>query len=220
MMSRIEMNCVACMVIFLFTVSCGSGRAVPDHPNIILIVIDTLRADHLSCYGYYRETSPAIDSLAEAGTRWENCQSQAPWTPPSTASIMSGLNVRQHGTGRRANSGDHILHPEMPVLPVLFQEAGYRTCGIFNVMHMNELRGYSEGYDHYSCVDDGNGRAAEVVDEFLQWVESDNDDRPFMAVLHFFDVHKPYDPPAPFSQLYLPGDTITASVLEVVEDGT
>ena len=127
-------------VLFL-TLSCGNTSTAIEKPNVILIIIDTLRADHLSCHGYHRETSPSLDSLAASGTRWENCQAQAPWTLPSTATIFTGLNARQHGTGRRPN-WDHCLHSEVPIIPSIFSDAGYRTCGIFNVVLLNENYGF------------------------------------------------------------------------------
>lgn len=202
----------------MLILSCSHTPEPVEELNVILIIIDTLRADHLHCYGYDRETSPSLDSLAEAGTRWENCQAQAPWTLPATISIFTGLNVRQHGAGRRPN-GDHGLHPEIPILPVIFNQFGYRTCGIFNVVLLNENHGFNRGFDHYSCALDGSGRAALIVDEFLEWFDSGDEKKPFLAVLHFFDVHDPYDPPAPFDKLYLPGDTIEAVNWEISETG-
>lgn len=202
----------------LLTLSCGNTSTAIKRPNVILIIIDTLRADHLYCQGYHRETSPALDSLAASGTRWENCQAQAPWTLPSTATIFTGLNARQHGTGIRPD-GDHGLHSEVPIIPTIFSDAGYRTCGIFNVVLLKENYGFSRGFDYYSCTDDGGGRAALTVDEFLQWLESDSDERPFLAVLHFFDVHNPYDPPSPFDKHYFPDDTLELSDWEIGEEG-
>lgn len=111
------------------------------------------------------------------------------------------------------------MHPEMPILPVIFSQAGYRTCGIFNVVLLSRYYGFDRGFDRYSCTLGGGGRAAMVVDEFLGWIDSGDDDQPFCAVLHFFDVHDPYDPPAPFDELYLPGDTIEAVSWEIDEVG-
>ncbi|MBD3278992.1 MAG: sulfatase-like hydrolase/transferase, partial [Candidatus Aegiribacteria sp.] len=122
--------------------SCGGNSRLSFRPNVILVIIDTLRADHLSCYGYHRPTSPNLDSLAHAGTRWENFQAQAPWTLPATATIFTGLNARQHGTYRRLD-GDHMLHREVPTIPVIFGEAEYETFGIFNVALLNEQHGFA-----------------------------------------------------------------------------
>ncbi len=202
----------------VLTLSCENASTVIDRPNVILIIIDALRADHLSCYGYHRETSPSLDSLAAMGTRWENFQAQAPWTLPATATIFTGLNAKQHGTGRRLD-GDHRLHNEVPIIPTIFSNAGYRTCGLFNVVLLNEDHGFERGFDNYSCAGFGGGRAAITVDEFLEWLESSNDNRPFIAVLHFFDVHDPYEPPPPYDNMYFPDDTLTESVWEIAEGG-
>ncbi len=204
--------------VLILTFSCGNTSTAIDRPNVILIIIDTLRADHLNCYGYHRDTSPSLDSLAASGTRWENCQAQAPWTLPATATIFTGLNAKQHGTGRRLD-GDHRLHSEIPIIPTIFSNAGYRTCGIFNVVLLNENHGFARGFDYYSCDDLGARRAAISVDEFLRWLESGSDERPFLAVLHFFDVHDPYDPPPPFDKLYFPDDTLDVSMWEITESG-
>ena len=204
------------VLLLISSFSCGKKT---ETPNVLFIIIDTLRADHLSCYGYGRETSPTIDSLAATGVRWENCQAQAPWTLPATTSIFSGLSTAHHGAGRRIGiSYDYILHPEIPVLPVFFKEAGYRTCGIFNVVLLSESYGFDKGFDHYSCEADGNGRAALIVDEFLDWVYPGKDETSFFAVLHFFDVHSPYDPPGPFNDMFLPEDTLTETRWEINEE--
>lgn len=204
-----------CMLLFL---SCGGPVERVSRPNVILVIIDTLRADHLGCYGYHRDTSPTLDSLADAGTRWKNFQAQAPWTLPATATIFTGLNAEGHGTGRR-NDGDHVLHGEVPSLPSLFSEAGYRTCGIFNVALLSRQMGFARGFDHYSCDEYGIDRAAATVDEFLEWLDGDDDGTPFMAVLHIFDVHQPYDPPDPYGNMFLPEDTIEAVYWEMTDEG-
>ncbi|MFO8183669.1 MAG: sulfatase [Candidatus Aegiribacteria sp.] len=198
--------------------SCGDSVEDVSRPNVILVIIDTLRADHLGCYGYHRDTSPALDSLAEAGSRWKNFQAQAPWTLPATATIFTGLNAEQHGTGRR-NDGDHMLHDEVPTIPSLFSEAGYRTCGIFNVALLSRHMGFARGFDHYSCDEYGVSRAAGTMDEFLEWLDGEDDGRPFMAVLHIFDVHQPYAPPDPYGNMFFPGDTIEAVYWEITDDG-
>lgn len=219
------------MCTFLLILACGNGSGPGSEaetaaggggegrPNVLLIIIDTLRADHLSCYGYQRETSPSIDSLAESGTRWENCVSQAPWTPPAVASIMSGLTEREHAVGRHSD-GDHGLAPDMPVIPVLFSGAGYRTCGIFNVAHMTVLHGYARGFDHHTCNEMGDLPAEVSVDEFLEWLQSSEQEKPFLAVLHLFDPHHPYDPPEGYRSLYLADDTVTSTRWQISEDGT
>ena len=213
-------SCAAVLSVLLLTflLSCGGGSDLSFRPNVILVIIDTLRADHLSCYGYHRSTSPNLDSLADAGTRWANFQAQAPRTLPATATIFTGLNPRQHGTYRRVD-GDHMLHREVPVIPVLFGEADYETFGIFNVALLNEQHGFARGFHHYSCHEFGVLRAAETVDDFLQWLNTRESDRPFLAVLHIFDVHQPYDPPEPYDNMFYPEDTLETVYWEISDQG-
>jgi len=184
----------------LFSVSCIGTR---EKPNVILIILDTLRADHLGCYGYDTfDTSPTIDSLADAGTLWTNCRAQSPWTLPAITSILSGVTERVHRT-TIADGVTFGLDPELPFLPEIMSEAGYSTSGIFNVIFLNSEFGFSRGFDNYLWNPDGNGMAGESVDELLKWLSEDTDSE-FFAVLHLFDIHAPYDPPPPFDTLYTP----------------
>lgn len=206
------------LLFILLALSCGGEEVSLDRPNIIIVIIDTLRADHLGCYGYSRNTSPQLDSLAAAGTRWSNFQAQAPWTLPATATIFTGLNVRQHGSGRRGD-GDHVLHAEVPTIPSIFEAAGYATCGIFNVCVLSEQMGFARGFDYYSCAEYGVDRAAETVDEFILWLEGLEGERPFLAVLHVFDVHQPYDPPPPYDGMFIEDDTLESVYWEITDEG-
>jgi len=99
-----------------------------------------------------------------------------------------------------------------------FKNDGYRTCGIFNVALLSDAYGFDRGFDHFSCEIDGHGKAASIVDEFLLWFEMDRENS-FFAVLHFFDVHDPYDPPAPFDSLFYPEDTLTSTKWERTATG-
>jgi arylsulfatase A-like enzyme len=98
----------------------------PTRPNIVVIVVDTLRADHLSCYGYGRRTSPMIDRIAESGVVFENAISAAPWTPPSHASIFTGAYPSRHGVDRSRL----VLAPDLVPLPEALRRHGYRTYGL------------------------------------------------------------------------------------------
>lgn len=185
--------------------SCGRE----DRVNVLLILIDTVRADHLGCYGYERNTTPHIDSLAAAGTLAELCQGQASWTLPAMTTIMSGVPSVVHGAGR-SSTGFHGMSPEIPWLPLAFYREGYRTAAFFNVMFMNEDFGFHRGFRHFDCqgVASGNSlrKAGPTVDDFLAWLDSGNESEPFFAAVHFYDPHIPYRAPEPFRSMYTDPD--------------
>ena len=182
--------------------SCSDPVLSPP-PNVLVIVIDSLRARNLSCYGYERNTTPAIDSLAAEGTLWANCISQSSWTLPSMTSILTGLTERSHRAGF---AGEEVLSvdPEAPFLPVLFRDRGYRTYGHFNVAFLDEDHGFSRGFESFRCERMEVAPADVMRREFLSWLHDLEETDRFFAVLHFFDPHAPYDPPAPFNSMYSP----------------
>jgi arylsulfatase A-like enzyme len=213
---RVITTIVLLMVLMTSCGGAGSGGADPENAdaagaegnrNIVLIIIDTLRADHLSCYGYGRMTSPVLDSLAEAGTRWEWAQAQSPWTLPSHASIWTGLSVRSHGTVTGELGDDDIrgfnygLDPDLETLPEIMQKAGFRTFGLANVCLLSHVYGFDSGFDTYSCTGAGHGRAGVSVDSLIIWLEANSHDR-FFCMLHLYDVHAPYNPPSPYNTVF------------------
>ena len=210
-------------VLFLLSLAAGcSDRSAdpapiapgppPDNPqqNIILIIIDTLRADHLSCYGYHRNTSPGIDSLASEGTIWLNAQAQAPWTQPAHATIWTGLSVRAHRTLNPVavtnDSGQMVkliyeLDRDLPTISTLLNDAGFSTMGLANFIILSPTYGFAEGFDSYSFRRDGQGVAGASVDSVIAWL-GDNGDQRFYCMLHLYDVHSPYSPPPPYNTAF------------------
>jgi arylsulfatase A-like enzyme len=168
----------------------GCGDDTPGGPrtrNVVLIVADTLRADRLGCYGYERDTSPAIDALAEEGVVWESCHSQACWTVPSMISLMSGVPVTRKET----------VVPPFSVLPEVLQQHGLTTAAFLANAAVGVDRGFERGFDDWhECYE---MRAPEVVDHFETWYRAwsaeDDGRRPgFFAWVHFIDPHHPYEP--------------------------
>lgn len=189
------------VVLILLLAVCGCGET-DSRRNVIVIIIDTLRADHLGCYGYGRNTSPAVDSLAAEGVRWEYPTAQANWTLPAIASIYSGLSTRSHGV---MMSDDYVtwgMDPEMPTMATVLSDHGYSTGGFVNVYLISERLGFHRGFQRFYVNYMGHGMAGETVDQFLQWREEDDSGRPFFTVIHLYDVHDPYDPPAPYDTFY------------------
>jgi arylsulfatase A-like enzyme len=185
----------------LLILACGAacGRAAPaPRPDILLITVDTLRKDHLSSYGYEHPTTPFIDHLAETGVRFTNSYSTSCWTVPAVASLMTSLHPDSHGvvSGSVVSNevhGQQILAEELPRLPELLREAGYRTFGITANGHLAAELGYAQGFDRYENL--GFGAVAHDINRKLEeWKEELDAASPYFLWLHYFDPHAPYRP--------------------------
>ena len=110
-------------------------------PNIMIISLVPLRADHLSCYGYHRETTPNIDRLAAEGTIYERAYSTASWTPPAHASLVTGRYPSSHGA-----FGDASLSDSVPTIAELLGELGYQSVGFVNASHLGKFKQLDRGF--------------------------------------------------------------------------
>lgn len=184
----------------LLPLSCAGEM---NRPSVVLIIIDTLRADHLSCRGYHRDTSPTIDSLARDGVMMENAVSQSSWTLPAMTTIMSGVTPVSHGARIDVPTGRvYGMDRGMPVLSTIMKEHGYATAGFFNVYFLGADFGFHRGFDVFQCRDNGDGMADSTVTAAIEWMEELPPEEPFFLALHLFDPHDPYDPPEPYDRLY------------------
>jgi arylsulfatase A-like enzyme len=177
--------------------SCGGQ----DRPvNVVLVGIDTLRPDHLGCYGYERETSPEIDRFAETGVLFESATSQAPWTTPSFATVLTSLYPSQHGSMHVETR----VRSTVPTLATLLKEHGYATGAVINAPALKPEFGLARGFDFYDMtpregrVGDGTTRDA------LRWIDA-NRGGPFLIFVHYFDPHLPYQPPPEYQNLFSRG---------------
>jgi len=191
----------------------GCGGSGAGRPNVVLVIVDTLRADHLGCYGYGRNTSPGLDSLAESGMMWARVQGQSSWTLPAVTTILGGLPPRAHGARLDVQQRAMWMpSPEMPTAVTELGDNGYRTLGIFNVFLLGESMGFHRGFDRFSCNDQGHGMAEASIDMAIEWLRLEADgEAPFLLVVHLFDPHSPYDPPSPYDTLFAEhadGDTV------------
>ncbi len=187
-----------------------------SQPNILLISIDTLRRDHLGCYGYPRDTTPAIDRLCSDGVVYEDAAVPVPKTTPSLTSLLSGLYPKTHGVLRLRVPID----PGVPLLPQLLQERGYATAGFCGQYNCHRIFGFGRGFDTYDdefaeevsadappehrgggFYPDGERRAADLVDAATAWLARQRR-RPFFVWIHFMDPHAGYSPPAPYDSVY------------------
>ena len=167
-------------------------------PPIIIVDIDTLRADHLGVYGYARDTSPQIDAFARDAVRFEWAFSQAPNTPPSQTSIFTGLYPIRHG--RIGNN--HVLADEVTTLAESLHAVGYETAAFVDGGLMADGFGLEQGFDIY---DDGAGGLAKIGKKALDWLDARQED-PFFLLVHTYDVHSPYEnSPEPYRSMFLDG---------------
>jgi len=181
----------------------------PSRVNCLLISIDTLRADHLRCYGYEGIKTPNIDALASEGIRFSRAYSPVPVTLPSHATMLTGLFPIGHGV---RNNGTFRLEEENTTLAEVFQQAGYRTGAFIGAFVLDSRFGLDQGFDVYDDhLDSGSEQkvlfynerpAGQVVESAIEWIK-DQDNRPFFAFIHCFDPHAPYDPPSPIKEEYM-----------------
>jgi len=208
----------------------GGTSTASSKPNVILISLDTLRAGHLSTYGYERNTSPHIDAFADQGVLFERAYAPSHWTLPSHAAMLTGLNPVTLGI---ISSNDYLAGP-YTTLAERFQELDYQTCALVGGSpwsYIGSRRGFEQGFDEYLHVPYPQGylqsllmrgfnrawwkyfahdigAATVQVDSAVRWLER-SDDRPFFLFLHLFDIHSdshelPYEAPSPFQEQFLP----------------
>lgn len=195
-------------ILVAVVISACSPTPRPEIP-VILISIDTLRADHLGCYGYERDTSPAIDALARDSIRFSRAFSQSSWTLPSHVSLMTS----QYPSTHRVTDDRFALPEEATTLADALQGAGYHTAGFVTWIYVSEVYGFAQGFDEFRTLIDrpqlepASGRGAfpaqEAVSTVKSWLTQNQAD-PFFLFVHLFDPHMDYDPPAPYDTLFDP----------------
>ena len=159
-------------------------------PNVVLIVVDSLRRDRLSVYGHHRSTSRNIDSLAQAGVRYDRAYATAPWTTPSVASILSSRLASNIGIRR----GRTALPDELELSSELLKRKGYHTGAVVSHSFVSSELNFDQGFDFFdeSNVLDAEGISSEgVSDRAIEFLE-DTRETPFFLFLHYFDPHFPY----------------------------
>ncbi len=194
--------------------ACSGER--PAAPNVVLIVVDTLRADRLGSHGNPRGLTPHLDRLAAEGVQFENAQAHAPWTLPSVASLLTSLHPVQHGAGGSldlsalerggaATPRFRALSPEVETLPERFRANGYRTASVVNVDFLGTNFGLARGFD--TCDEQWYGSndrvrpATETTDAALRWIDRGGRG-PFFLLVHYFDPHAVYDPPPEYRRRF------------------
>ena len=219
-MRRLTACAIAATVLFP---ACGRGSTAARTVGgpIVLISIDTLRADHLPAYGYAQVKTPAIDTLAADGVLFERAYSHAPQTLPAHVSILSGRLPFEHGV--RDNAGFSVL-PSEPMLPDRLRARGWATGGVVSAFVLRKETGIDKGFDFFdgsmppAQADMGigqvqrDGAESEAIAE--RWLDGQSSPK-FFLFLHLYEPHKPYTPPERFKQ-YAPYDGEIAYADEIV----
>ena len=185
----------------------GDEETLP--PHVILISIDTVRADHLGCYGYARDTSPNIDALAREGVTFSRAFAQASWTLPSHMSVMTSLYPPVHGV----QEDDHALGDAAATLAQVLQTGRYETAGFVSWVYVGRSFGFARGFGEFHelihrdrlRMASGGGafRAEEITDRVITWLEKPHPE-PLFLFVHYFDPHMDYVPPPPYDRQFDP----------------
>lgn len=211
-------------VLLVVLAACGEAHVDP-RPDIVLVSIDSLRPDHLGCYGYPAPTSPNLDELASAGVRFTNAVSTTSWTLPAHAALFTGLYDSSHGlvdNGLRLGAEHHTLAEAL-------REAGYLTAGFYGGPYLHPTFGLSQGFDVYeSCMamdaalsesmiraesratralshaDVTGPRTVERVTAWLSDLPPRGERPPFFLFIHLWDVHYDFIPPPGYVELFDP----------------
>ena len=198
-----------------------------EAPNVVFVVLDTVRADHLSCYGHDRRTTPNLDTFAEQhATRYTTARSTSSYTLSSHASLLTGLFPAQHGA-TVGGPAARAMRPQVTTLAERLRGGGYQTAAIVsNVLYLNSVLGFERGFEHFDervGTEVGNYfavaqlfgappgfghkyREAEIISDLaVRWLrEERREDEPFFLFLNYLDAHSPYAPPAPFDDAFEP----------------
>jgi choline-sulfatase len=176
------------------------GRAT--RPNILLITLDTVRADRVGAYGYSRAATPVLDRLAREGVLFADATTQSPLTTPAHAALLTGVYPGRLGVKSNASTA---LPDSATTLAERLSDAGYQTAGFIGAFILDRQYGFGQGFQHFDATFEAH-RAADrsrvqrtadaVAAPAVEWLQQSSRDRPFFAWVHVYDAHAPYQPPA------------------------
>lgn len=194
--------------IFALPLVTGCGEEAFETPGrvpVLVIGLDTVRADHLGCYGHPFVETPSLDALAAESVLFERCSSAATWTLPSFTSAFTGLYPYRHGVV----GGDRTQLPEGRLrLGDLLSGAGYASRGFAAVQYFRDETGLGRGIDSLELYVSGptSGRSLRYQDRIEDWIARAPHQTPWFLFVHYYDAHAPYEPPAPFDRRYYEGN--------------
>lgn len=205
-------HCRGLALVFFLIGFLGAGCRSQTHaPDIVLYVVDTLRADALGFYSGNTERTPHFNRVAHEGARFERAYANSSWTRPSVASLLTGQYPQTHGARTRFDR----LREDLPTLPELLRSAGYQTVAIVANPNLASAFGFGRGFDHFIELYEPVDRVrpiepqeliapgARVVERALEWWRN-KDSRPLFLFVFSIDPHAPYTPPPPYDRKYDP----------------
>ena len=190
-----------------------TSDGAPSHssvarPNVLLITLDTVRADRIGAYGYEAAATPRLDRLAREGILFADATTQSPLTTPAHAALFTGQYPARLGV--KSNASTPLPESALTLAEVL-KSAGYRTAGFIGAFILDRQYGFAQGFDVFDATfhefqaehaAQVQRRAEEVVGETIKWLETAQRDEPFFAWVHLYDAHAPYQAPAPFDTTF------------------
>jgi len=177
---------------------CGRNGPTERRPNVVIVVLDAVRADHLPLYGYPRDTAPFLTSLAARSTVFDRAYSSSGWTSPATASLFTSLHPFQHGViwnMRRMRENEFRVSrvpDEAETIAEALKKAGYATFAVSDNPSASDLGGFDAGFDRFESASDASATA--VNRRVKKWRGELTGDRPYLLYLHYMDAHEPYLP--------------------------
>ena len=201
----------------LAAVAGGACRGKAHRPNVLIVTFDTTRADHIGAYGFADARTPVVDGLAAGGVLFENAYSSVPLTAPSHSTILTGKFPMANGV---RDNGLFVLGPEQHTLAEILKERGYRTGAAIGGFPLLAKYGLGQGFEFYddrltptfeSALTSPRKRdpfafeerrAARVNEAVFEWLSRLKKDEPFFLWVHYYDPHRPNDPPVPYDQLF------------------
>jgi arylsulfatase A-like enzyme len=185
---------LVCVLVFFQVLAASCGRE-GTRPNVLLIVVDALRPDHLSCYGYGRPTSPVIDTISDQGVLFENAISHAPWTKSSFSSMLTSRYPFQHGVV----DWESVMPDTIPTLPEVLAKAGYSTGCVMNTVALSGEYQVLKGFESVVMTEKEDRDAFKTTEDVVRILDGMR--RPFFLMVHYSDVHLPYRPPLKYIDL-------------------
>jgi arylsulfatase A-like enzyme len=189
------------LVALVSAIALGCGRSASDHPNVLVVVVDTLRADHLPFYGGEAKNARFLNEWAARSIVFERAWSTSSWTAPAVASLFTGVYPFQHGVhlGLKAfellsRGGGELELDRVPdpleTLPELFQSSGYRTFGLSDNPNVSEVQGFAAGFDRFESFSYAGANRLNAV--LASWEAEIAEAEPWFVYLHYMDPHQPY----------------------------